>query len=89
MSETLSKLSSGLHVRYMLFLTDFNETWFFSKFFSKNTKIQHFMKIRPVGAELWHADGQTDRQTERQVDMTKLIVPLRNFSKAPTKLPRL
>ena len=23
------------------------------------------MKIRPVGAELYHADGQTDRQTDR------------------------
>jgi len=31
------------------------------------------MKIRPVGAELFHADG----------DMTKLIVKLRNFANAP------
>jgi len=23
------------------------------------------MKLRPVGAELFHADGQTDRQTDR------------------------
>jgi hypothetical protein len=28
------------------------------------------MKIRPVGADLYHADRRTDRQT----DMTKLIV---------------
>ena len=33
------------------------------------------MKIRPVGAELLHAEGRTD--------MTKLIVALLNFSKAP------
>jgi hypothetical protein len=33
------------------------------------------MKIRPVGAELFHADGQTD--------MTKLIVAFRNFVNAP------
>jgi hypothetical protein len=33
------------------------------------------MKIRPVGAELFHADGQTD--------MTKLIVAFRNFANAP------
>jgi len=26
------------------------------------------MKIRPVGAELFHADGQTDRQTDKQTD---------------------
>ena len=35
------------------------------------------MKIRPVGAELFHADGRTDGQT----DMTKLIVAFRNFAK--------
>ena len=33
------------------------------------------MKIRPVAAELLHADGQTD--------MTKLIVAFRNFANAP------
>jgi hypothetical protein len=37
------------------------------------------MKIRSVGAKLFHADGQTDRQT----DMTKLIVAFRNFANAP------
>ena len=34
------------------------------------------LKIRPVGAELFHADGRTDRQT----NMTKLIVAFRNFA---------
>jgi len=33
------------------------------------------MKIRPVGAELFHADGRTD--------MTKLIDALRNIANAP------
>jgi len=33
------------------------------------------MKIRPVEAELFHADGQTD--------MTKLTDAVRNFAKAP------
>jgi hypothetical protein len=33
------------------------------------------MKIRPVEAELFHEDGRTDRQT----DLTKLIVAFRNF----------
>jgi len=33
------------------------------------------MKIRPVGAELFGADGRTD--------MTTLIVAFRNFAKAP------
>jgi hypothetical protein len=34
------------------------------------------MKIRPVGAELLHADGRTD--------MTKLRVALRNFQNTAT-----
>ena len=32
------------------------------------------MKIRPVGATLFHADGQTD------TDVTNIIVAFRNFS---------
>ena len=38
------------------------------------------MKIRPVGAELFHADGWTDGG---QTDMTKLIVAFRNLANAP------
>ena len=37
------------------------------------------MKILPVGAELFHADRQTNVQT----DKTKLIVAFRNFAYAP------
>jgi hypothetical protein len=33
--------------------------------FSKNTQISKLMKIRPVGSELFHADGQTDGMTDR------------------------
>ena len=36
------------------------------------------MKIRRVGAELFHADGQTD--------MTKLMVAFRNFTKALSEM---
>jgi hypothetical protein len=35
----------------------------FLDIFSKNTQTSHSMKIRPVGAELFYADGRTDRQT--------------------------
>jgi hypothetical protein len=45
--------------------------------FSKNTQISNFMKIHPLGAELFHADGQTE--------MTKLIVAFRDFANAPKK----
>ena len=41
------------------------------------------MKIRPLGAELFHADGQTDRQIGGLTDMTKLIVAFPNFENAP------
>jgi len=34
-----------------------------------------FIKIRPVGAELFHGDGQTD--------IPKLIIAFRNFPNAP------
>ena len=43
--------------------------------FEKELKISNFFKIRLVGAEFFHADGQTD--------MTKLIVAFRNFARAP------
>jgi hypothetical protein len=35
--------------------------------FPENIQISNFIKIRPVGAELFHVDGQTDGLT----DMTK------------------
>jgi len=38
------------------------------------------MKIRPVGAELFHADGRTDRRT---TDMTKLIFAFCTFANSP------
>ena len=40
--------------------------------------MSNFIKIRPGEAELFHADGQTDRQT----DVTMLMVAFRNFANA-------
>ena len=40
--------------------------------FSKNTQISNFMQIRPMGAELFHVDRQTE-----------LINAFRNFANAP------
>jgi hypothetical protein len=34
----------------------------------KKTGIPNLMKIRPVGAELFHADGWTHRHADRQKD---------------------
>jgi hypothetical protein len=77
-SEILSKIYIDLQVKYLLFLSDFNETWTVPYRFSKNTHTPIFMNIRPVGAEVFHADGRTDRQT----DMTKLIAAFHNFANA-------
>jgi hypothetical protein len=52
-----------------LFLSGFNETLMLLTDFRKT------LKYRPVGAELFHVDGQTD--------MTKLTVAFRNFANAP------
>ena len=51
---------------------------FFDRF-SKNLEISIFTKNRPVEAELFHVDGQTD--------MKKLIVAFRSFVKAPKGAP--
>jgi hypothetical protein len=44
------------------------------------------MKIRPVRAEFFYADGRTDRQTDgwmdKYTDMTKLIVAFCNSANA-------
>jgi hypothetical protein len=49
-------------------LSDFNETLIFSTDFRKKSQISSFIKIRPVKAELFHADGQTDGRTEGHTD---------------------
>ena len=62
----------GFRVKYPLLLSCFNESGIFATDFrKKNTQISNFMKIRPVGAELFHVD--------RQTDMTNLRVAFRNF----------
>ena len=44
------------------------------------------MEIRPVGAELFHADRGMYGWTDGRTDMTKLIIAFHNFSKAPTNM---
>ena len=45
-----------------------------------------FMKIRPMGAELFRADRRTEVQADGQTDMTNLMVAFRNLANAPTLL---
>jgi hypothetical protein len=40
------------------------------------------MKIRVVGAEFFHVDGEMEIRTNGQTEMAKLIVTYRNFAKA-------
>jgi hypothetical protein len=72
-------MSKRLNVKYPLFLSDFNEILIFSTYFREKVQISSFIKIRPMGADLFYADRRTNIQT----DMTKLIVASRNFANAP------
>jgi len=65
-------MNIGRHVKYPLLFSDFDETFNFLDIFSKYL-IPNFLKIRPMRAELFHADGRTD--------LTELIVAFRNFAK--------
>jgi hypothetical protein len=40
--------------------------------FLKNPQMSNFMKIRPMGAELFHADRQTDRHNEANSRFSQL-----------------
>jgi hypothetical protein len=63
-----------------LFLSDFNEAWIFSTEFRKIDKYQISWK-----SVQWNPSCSMyiDRQTDRQTDMTRLIVAFRNFTTAP------
>jgi hypothetical protein len=53
---------------------------------SENILISNFIKIRPVGAELFRANGRErrmDGRTDGQTDMSKLTVSFRNLANAP------
>jgi hypothetical protein len=51
---------------------------------SRNIQKSNFIKMRPVGAELFHADERIDGQT----DMMNLTVAFRSLSNAPKHVQR-
>ena len=57
-----------LHVKYPSFMSVCNETWIFLGRFSKKLSISNFIEIRPVGAEMLHADGGKDKRTDRHYE---------------------
>jgi hypothetical protein len=61
-------------------LSELNKTLIFSTIFL-NTQISNLMKIRPVEAELFHANGRTDGQTDRQAEIYDKA--FRNFVNVP------
>jgi hypothetical protein len=64
----------GLRVKYPLFLSDFNESWILSTF-SKITQLSNFMKIGPVGPEVFRADGRADRNSFWQLKIEVNLAP--------------
>ena len=56
---------------------------FYRQIFEKKNETSNFTKIRPVGAELFHGDGQKHRRMDGRADrqnMKKLIVAFRALS---------
>jgi hypothetical protein len=79
MNEICSKLYVGLHVKYQLFLSDFNERGIFLA--DLRRIIKYLVLSEPTCWEQSVTCGQIDGQT----DMTKLIIGFRNFANALKK----
>jgi len=62
----------GLNVKYLLFLSDFNNCLLFSTNISKTTS-NKFNKTHPMPEEFFHADTEIDGRTDRQNDANSLF----------------
>jgi len=73
---THKKINIFLHVKYQLFLSDFNETWTFSRCWRKTFLYQISWK-----SVKWETSCsmRTDGLADRRPYLTKLIVAFRNF----------
>jgi hypothetical protein len=72
------KKSNGPHVKYPLFLSNFNDTWIYSIFFFRKILKDQiwWISVRwELSCSIPTDDGRTD--------MMKLIVAFRNFAEAP------
>ena len=78
LSEILSKMYIRIHVKYLLFLSEFNKNLIFFDRFSKNSPNIKFHENPSSGSRVVPC-GQTDGLT----DMAKLIVAFRSFANAP------
>ena len=75
----------GLHVKYPLFFSGFNDTWTYSTYFRKIFKYQVPLKPTYWGPS---SSVRRDRRTDRKTGITNLIVASRNFAKAPKNVLR-
>jgi len=51
----------------------------------KNTQISNFMKPRPVGAEVFHADRRTDRHDEDNIRFSQFFKSPKAILKITTR----
>ena len=61
-------MCTGLHVKYLIFFSGFNESWTFSTDFSKNNQISNFMTIRHCGSRV-QTGGRTERYRTRRINI--------------------
>jgi len=61
-----------------IFLVRFYRKLNFLYSFSKNKQIPNFMKICPLGAELFHMDGQVDRHGDASSRYSQFSKAVRN-----------
>jgi hypothetical protein len=73
------KMFIGLHVKYPLFSSDFNETWIFSTRFREMLKYKILWQFTRCGPS-------RSMRTDEQTDIKKLIVVFQNFANARTML---
>jgi hypothetical protein len=85
LSKIWSKVYIGLHVKYLLFLSDFNKTWSFSKSFRKILKYETPWKSvhwEPICS--LRTDGWTDRRTDGHDETDSLFRYIANAPKNET-----
>ena len=80
MLRRIQQNNMGLHVKYPLFMSDFNETWIFFDKFSKSTNTSFHENLSGRSRVV------PCRRTDRWTGMTKLVVAFCNFAKVPRNL---
>jgi hypothetical protein len=71
--------------KFRVILVRFEWNLHFVDRYSTNNQITNFIKIRPVTAELFHADRQRENRKGGRTDIMNLIATFGNFAKAPKK----